>query len=232
MRPVSIDRFTSRPWEVPEEQRPGLLAWFMDAEFTRDEDLKLLVAMNGSRRGPRGQETPLRAQGMTALAAGTPTFVAFYSEIRRLLTNARHFWQRAVQERDRQQKELLATLAFRAFGDLREEVTSLEVERDPDTSAVIWPVKGYPTPKRQALSLAGELGIAMYDEMLNAKKAGICKVCHRPWLSPLRKSRQLCGRDECVRSWRNEHRKPEDPEKVYERVKRSRARRAKRGKGR
>jgi hypothetical protein len=203
----------------------------MDADFSRDEDLKLLITLNGSRRGPRSQETPLRAQGMTALAAGIPTFVAFYTEICRLLANARHFWQRATQERNREQKELLATLALRAFGDLREEVTSLEVERDPDSSAVIWPPKGYPAPARRALSLPGELAIAMYDEMLSAKRAGICKVCHRPWLSPLRKNRQLCGRDECIRRWRNEHRQPEDPTKVYERVKRSRARRAKGGTG-
>jgi hypothetical protein len=235
---------SSSPWQCSEEDRPRLLSWFLDADLSVAENFELLTALNG-RRGPGSQMSPLRAEAVVRLETSPSTFIAFYSEIRRQLRRARELWQRASSENKQEQRELLATHALRSMRGLLAEVTALDFERDPETSRVRWPVKSSrPAPLRRSTSLPGELAIAVYDEMHSAKRAGLCKVCDQPWLSRFDKPRQLCGRAECLRRWRNDHRKPEDPEKVYQRVlrsrgvpdheirRRSRARRAKRGNGR
>lgn len=242
---VSLGPSSSSPWAVGDAARGELLEWFLDADFRSQDDHDFLVALTGTRRGPRRNVSRMRAAALFALEASEDVFSAHYMELRRSLLLAREYWQRAMNESDRALRQRHAELALRAVAEMRSEVTALDFARDADTNDVSWPAaSSYPEPVRTATSLAGELAIAMYDEMLHARRAGLCKVCGRPWLSALRKDRQLCGRPECLTSWRNAHRKPEDPAKVYERVlrsrgvpedeikKRSRAQRAKRGAGR
>ena len=239
MHAVSTDAFRARPWEVGDGRRADLLSWFVDADLDSPENFDRLLDLTG--RSPR--VLAAKARGVTSdlvppgiehgswkvpHAAPRATIVDVYRDLQRYLTEARAYWQRAKVERNSEQRQLLAFLALERFREERADVTSLEVERSPDTGAVVWPPKAErPEPVRRASSLAGEFAIALYDELMSAKTAGLCKVCGRPWLSPVRKRRRLCYREECFRKWRNDHRSPEDPAQVYERVKRSRARRAK-----
>lgn len=238
MHAVSTEAFRAYPWEVGEGHRADLLAWFLDADFDSAADFNRLINLTGRRW--RAFATPASAAESDLVPPGTElgswkvpdaaprqTIVRVYGDLQRYLSEARAYWQRAKEAPNSEQRQLLAQLALERFRQERADVTALEVERDPDTGAVSWPSKAQnPRPVRRASSLAGELAIALYDELMSAKTAGLCKNCGAPWLSPVRKRRQLCYREECARKWRNDHRKPEDPAVVYERVKRLRARRA------
>lgn len=266
MHPVSPATLRAQPWEVGDAERPTLLAWFLNANLADDAAFEYLLEVTG-RRPARSHSSEARAAAAKLIERGMSkadlvypgresgawkvpvvvsrsNFVRIYSDLQGDLREALADWERAKNEQILEQRELFAALALGRIREERADVTPLEVERDPATGEVLWPTQSSnPKPARRSVSLAGELAIALYDEMLGAKKAGLCKVCLRPWLSPLRKDRQLCGRPECFLSWRNAHRAPEDPAKVYERVlrargvpedeiaKRSRARRAKGGTG-
>lgn len=231
--PVSLT--AARPWEVGESARTDLLAWFREADLSEAANVARLLDLTGRRGSPDAEIIPIgRELGGWRIEQPVPraTFVRIYGDLQRYLREALSYWQRAVKERNRQQRELLADLALGRIRQERADV-SIDVERDALTGAVTWPTQATrPTPVRRTASLAGELAMALLDEFLAARTAGLCAICHEPWLSPLRKQRRLCGRVECLRAWRNKHRSPEDPARVYERVKRSRAARAKRGKGR
>ncbi|MDQ3401501.1 MAG: hypothetical protein M3470_10905, partial [Chloroflexota bacterium] len=153
------------------------------------------------------------------------TFVRVYQDLQRYLRQATDAWVRAKSERTRDQRETLAYLALDRFRQERRDVT-IDVERDPETGAIPWPKRDVPpAPVRRSTSLAGELALALYDELLSARSAGLCVQCRRPWVSRLRKPhRRLCGRDACEKTYRQAHRKPEDPAKARARVKRWRAR--------
>lgn len=158
--------------------------------------------------------------------------IAFYEERRRRFGVARTHWARAIKERDRTVAGRLRALALKAFRDERADVTALEMRRDEDTSDVVLSLQGRPIRETASASLTGELAIALFEELAEAKTAGFCKLksCGRPWLSRINKTRQICGRRECILEWRNAHRKAEDPASVYRRVKRYRAAvRAKKG---
>jgi len=169
---------------------------------------------------------PGREWGQWKIAApmSRSDFVRIYGDLQRYLREAKADWVRAMAEPDRGQRELFAYNALNRFRQERGDVM-LDVLRDDDDGHVIWPKKeAKPVPVRRSGSLAGELALALYDELLGAKDADLCPHCRRPWVSPLKKKgRVLCGRDECRKAWRQAHRRPEDPATNRKRVKAWRA---------
>jgi len=239
------------PWEVSESERPGLLQRFLDADLTDPANREWLIDLTGRRYAI--PSTASRREAREIIALGVPKedviypgreqgqwivpktvsagdFLRIYGDLQRYLREARALWIGALNTADRGQRQLLAYNALNRFRQERADAT-YDVERDPDTGAVVWPKRREtPTPVRRSTSLAGELALALYDELLGAKSTGLCAQCRQPWLAPRKapggrapKRRKLCDRPACAAAWRNEHRKPEDPATVNRRVREWRA---------
>jgi len=214
---------------------PATREWLLDITGRRyaipsDESIRRareIIAM-----GVPGEDViyPGRERGRWVIgeAVAVAEFLRVYGDLQRDFREAREFWARALTTPDRDQRQLLANQALHRFHEQRADAT-YDVERDPDTGAVIWKRGSGPKPVRRSTSVSGELALALYDELLGAKSSGLCAQCRQPWLAHRKAPRgrdrkqKLCGRPACRAAWRNEHRKPEDPVKVNQRVREWRA---------
>lgn len=81
-------------------------------------------------------------------------------------------------------------------------------------------------PEHMALSLVGELALAMFHRLMNARSSIVCRYCGRIELFNNVRRRSLCGSEECRagyrREWKRAH--PENPDQVARRVRKHRAR--------
>lgn len=250
---ITTDPYRAQPWEVGDANRPALLRWFLDADLTSREEQELLVDLTARRGAlssdaDRRLGQQLIARGVAAKDVIYPgrewggwkigevvsrsDFARIYADLQRYLREARMDWVSAkkasgfIQLPDGSripERELLAMNAAGRFRQERADIT-LDWERDPDTGAIVWPQREEtPRQVRRTASLAGELALAMYDELSGAKRAGLCAQCGRPWFFKVRRKRRLCGDENCAKEWMRAHRSREDPARVYLRVKKYRA---------
>lgn len=81
-------------------------------------------------------------------------------------------------------------------------------------------------PEHIALSLIGELALAIFHRLMNARSSIVCRYCGRIELFEDVRRRFLCGGEECRaryrREWKRVH--PENPDQVARRVRKHRAR--------
>ena len=150
-------------------------------------------------------------------------FTGFYTYQRTLLRKAR----------DERARELRSNSA-RKDGASFETIRRLLVDVHPDVARDrLYRVELPERPEHVSSTLVGELALVMWHEFLAAKSSVVCRFCGTIRLFPDPRPRVICGDPACVGAYRREYQRehPERSGASTERVKRSRARRAKRGTG-
>jgi hypothetical protein len=109
---------------------------------------------------------------------------------------------------------LVLALLAPLFSDVRLETH--ERVADPDSRANVELVLA-------SESFCGELGLALYEELLEAKQIIACHVCGRDFAAADNRRRLLCEREECRAEYRRRVRRPEPRGASTSRVHRFRA---------
>lgn len=169
--------------------------------------------------GPSGESDRAEHRGPNS---GGPTtradFVAEYVSVQWHLREVQRLGARLAGHRRRRKLDDSYGMAFFALARLLADVR-LDIARD-DSGRVRVPLEA----ANLSVSLVGELALAMFERLLEAKASVNCPYCKRVELFADARRRENCGREECRDAYRREwkRRKPEDPAAVYARVLRSR----------
>lgn len=193
----------------------------MSADLSSVDALAALRRLTG-RTGDRTSRE-LRS-GKYRLPAHDPSskrLAEFYEGIRTLLAKAR-------TERARE----LRSPSVRRDGRSFETVSKMLVDVHPDVARDREYLVDLPERTDHiSTTLAGELALALWHELLDAKTSVACRFCRRIRLFADWRKRAQCGDPDCVLAYRQQWKRRHPDLIKRERERRSRARRAKKGTG-
>jgi len=207
------------------------LDWFLDADLSGDDAIADLCRFTFRPRISAGASQILpghEPEGRHAIRDRLPRakFVAYYAEVQDTLrfirdehaAYLRFVRDEGVESGDPRSARARMGLQFVTLSRYLEDVR-LDVARMP-RHRLSRPLR----PEHRSVSLVGELALAMFQRLLDARSTLVCQYCKQVALFADRRRRSICGREECRASYRTQWKRanPESPEQVARRVRKHR----------